>query len=51
MKQLTSQQRYRVNALRERAWKVGLDVTFSQILKDIPAWTERIVEAEAAKRD
>lgn len=47
MQRLTPRQRSYVNTLRARAWKAGLlEVTFSQIAKDIDGWEERIRKAE-----
>jgi DNA-binding transcriptional regulator YiaG len=49
---LTQQQRRKVNKLRERAWKVSLfEASFSQIAKNQPYWTARIISAERELRE
>jgi len=48
IQKLTTAQRYRINKLRERAWKAGLlEATFSQILKDPEMWERDITSVEA----
>lgn len=49
--EITGYQRREINALRDRAWKMGLDTTFSQILKYRKEWESQIVRAEREAAD